>query len=213
MLTIRAARSSQYYERAEFARDDYYAERGHAPSEWIGAEAEHLGLTGAPEHGQLETLLAGVDPTSGARLHGLREGRANAGFDLTFTAPKSVSLLLAIGDERTRAAALEAQATGVAAGLRYLENHELQARRGAGGVRIIAAHGLVGAAYIHEMSRSGDPHLHTHAVIANAVRGQDGRYSAPDMRPIFNAAKTAGTIAEAVMRHELTRALGVRRCP
>ena len=209
MLTIRAARSSQYYERAEFARDDYYADRGHAPSQWIGAEAEHLGLAGSPERGQLETLLGGVDPTTGERLPGLRAGRLNAGFDLTFTAPKSVSVLLAIADERTREAVLEAQAAGVAAGLRYLEAHELQARRGAGGQRIIAAHGLVGAAYVHEMSRSGDPHLHTHAVVANAVRGADGRYSAPDMRPVFGAAKTAGTIAEAVMRHELTRALGV----
>jgi AAA domain/TrwC relaxase len=118
-------------------------------------------------------------------------------------------VLLAIGDERVREAVLEAQAAGVAAGLAYLEAHELQARRGAQGARIIAAHGLVGAAYVHEMSRSGDPHLHTHAVVANAVRGADGRYSALDMRPIFGAAKTAGTIAEAVMRHELTRALGV----
>ncbi len=209
MLTIRAARSSQYYERPEFAADDYYAEAGHAPSQWIGAEAEHLDLLGAPEHGQLETLLAGVDPTSGERLAGLREGRRNAGFDLTFTAPKSVSVLLAIGDERTRAAVLEAQAAGVSAGLAYLEAHELQGRRGAAGQRIIAAHGLVGAAYVHEMSRSGDPHLHTHAVIANAVRGADGRYSAPDMRPVYRAAKTAGTIQEAVMRHALTQSLGV----
>ena len=213
MLTIRAAKSSQYYERPEFARDDYYAERGHAPSSWIGAEAEHLGLAEAPEHGQLETLLGGVDPTTGERLPGLRQGRLNAGFDLTFTAPKSVSLLAAIGDERTRQAVLEAQAAGVAAGLRYLEDHELQARRGAQGARIIAARGLVGAAYVHEMSRSGDPHLHTHAVIANAVRGADGRYSAPDMRPVYHAAKTAGTIAEAVMRHELTRTLGVQWGP
>ena len=60
---------------------------------------------------------------------------------------------------------------------------------GARAQRIIAVHGLVGAAYVHEMSRSGDPHLHTHAVIANAVRGADGRYSAPDMRPVYHAAR------------------------
>jgi conjugative relaxase-like TrwC/TraI family protein len=213
MLTIRAAKSSQYYERAEFARDDYYAERGHAPSEWIGTEADHLDLLGSPERGHLETLLLGVDPTTGERLPGLRSGRVNAGFDLTFTAPKSVSILLAVGDDRVRDAVLAAQAAGVAAGIAYLEAEELQARRGAQGARIIAAHGVAGAAYVHEMSRSGDPHLHTHAVIANAVRGADGRYSAPDMRPVFSAAKTAGTIAEAAMRHELTRSLGVQWGP
>ena len=174
----------------------------------MGREAGHLGLEGAPERGQLQALLEGRDPRSGERLPGLRAGRRNAGFDLTFTAPKSVSVLLAVGDERVRHAVLDAQEAGVAAGLDYLERHELQARRGAGGQRIVAAHGFVGARYTHEMSRSGDPHLHTHVVVANAVRGPDGRYSAPDMRPIFAAAKTAGTIAEAVLRHELTQALG-----
>ena len=91
----------------------------------------------------------------------------------------------------------------------YLERHELRARRGTGGQRIVEAHGFAGARYTHEMSRAGDPHLHTHVVVGNAVRGRDGRYSAPDMRPIFHAAKTAGTLAEAVLRHELTQSLGV----
>ena len=209
VLTIRAARNAPYYEAREFVREDYYREAGLAPGRFVGREAEHLGLEGPPERGQLQALLEGRDPLSGERLPGLSDGRRNAGFDLTFTAPKSVSVLLAVGDERVRQAVLDAQEAGAAAGLDYLERHELQARRGAGGQRIVAAHGFVGARYTHEMSRSGDPHLHTHVVVANAVRGPDGRYSAPDMRPIFGAAKTAGTMAEAVLRHELTQALGV----
>ena len=209
VLTIRAARHADYYEAREFTREAYYAEAGRAPDLFCGREAKHLGLAGPPEAGQLQALLEGRHPVGGERLAGLRAGRRNAGFDLTFTAPKSVSLLLALGDERVRQAVLSAHEAGVAAGLDYLERHELGARRGAQGARIVTAHGFVGARYTHEMSRAGDPHLHTHVVVANAVRGPDGRYSAPDMRPIYHAAKTAGTIAEAVLRHELTRSLGV----
>jgi conjugative relaxase-like TrwC/TraI family protein len=155
VLTIRAARSASYYEAHEFSREDYYLEAGQAEGRYVGREAEHLGLDGAPERGQLQALLEGRDPLAGEPLPGLREGRRNAGFDLTFTAPKSASVLLAVGDERIRQAVMAAHEAGVAAGLDYLERNELQARRGAGGQRIVAARGFAGARYTHEMSRSG----------------------------------------------------------
>ena len=210
MLTIRAAQNPGYYERPEFARDDYYTERGSTPGQWIGRGAETLGLAGSPAPGDLEQLLRGVHPDSGERLAGLREGRKNAGFDLTWTAPKSVSVLLAVGDDIVRREILGAHAAGVRAGLDYLEHFECQARRGTGGARIVEAGGYTEAIYSHEISRTGDPHLHAHLVIANAVQGPDGRWSAQDMRPVYSAAKTAGTIAEAVLRAELTDRLGVR---
>jgi len=120
-----------------------------------------------------------------------------------------VSVLAAVGDPVVRRAVIAAHDAGVAAGLDYLERHECRARRGAGGRTVLGACGFVGAAFTHELSRSADPHLHTHVVIANVVPGDDGRYSAPDMRPVYAGAKTAGTIAEAVMRDELSRSLGV----
>jgi conjugative relaxase-like TrwC/TraI family protein len=208
VLTIAAARDPAYYESPEFARDDYYSEDGQASGEWVGREAAALGLVGAPDRGDLEALLAGSHPGDGSPLSG-RRSTSNAGFDLTFTAPKSVSVLAGVGDPQLRVAVVAAHEAGVAAGLNYLERHECRARRGAGGQRVIGARGFVGAAFTHELSRSGDPHLHTHVVIANVVLGEDGRYSAPDMRRVFAAAKTAGTIAEAVMRRELSRSLGV----
>jgi conjugative relaxase-like TrwC/TraI family protein len=181
------------------------------PGQWIGRGAQTLRLRQGPQRGDLETLLSGRSPRTGEELAGGRGRKpSNAGFDLTFTAPKSVSVLLAVGDERVQAAVLAAHERGVRAGLDYLERHECFARRGVDGVDVIPAEGFVGAAYTHEMARSGDPHLHTHVVIANRVRAADGRWTAPDMRPVYAAAKTAGTIAEAVMREELTRSLGVR---
>jgi len=214
MLTIRAAKGPDYYERAEFARDDYYEEHGQVRGGWEGTAAESLGLSGSPGDGALGELLEGRDPTSGAELAGAGRRRGgNVAFDLTFTAPKSVSVLAAVGDESIRRAILSAQAAGARAGLDYLERRACFVRRGRNGVTVLPGQGFAGAMYLHEMARSGDPHLHAHVVVANRVQGPDGRWSAPDMRPVFAEAKTAGTIAEAVMRDALTRSLGVEWGP
>ena len=133
----------------------------------------------------------------------------NAAIDLTFTAPKGLSVLSAVAEEPVRAEIHRAQEAGVRAALDYLERHECFVRRGANGIQVLPGQGFVAARYTHEMARSGDPHLHTHLVIANRVKGPDGRWTAPDMRPVYAAAKTAGTIAEAVTRGELTRSLGL----
>mgnify|MGYP001346156277 CR=1 FL=1 len=169
---------------------------------------------GAPEEGELGVLLDGRDPRSGEVLVGTaRRAGGNVAFDLTFAAPKSVSVLKAVGDEAVRSAVLGAHGAGVAAGLDYLERHACFVCRGRNGVTALPAEGFVGAVYVHPMARSGDPHLHAHLVIANRVKGPDGRWSAPDMRPVHAEAKTAGTIADAVMRQELSRSLGVEWGP
>src|SRR5680860_1241934 len=210
MLTIRAAKGPDYYERAEFARDDYYEERGQVRGSWEGTAAESLGLSGGPEDGALGELLEGCDPTSGEPLAGAGRRRGgNVAFDLTFTAPKSVSVLAGVGDEGIRQAVVAAQAAGARAGLHYLERRACFVRRGRNGVTVLPAEGFAGAMYLHEMARSGDPHLHAHLVVANRGRGEDGRWPAPDMRPVFAEAKTAGFIAEAVVRERLTATLGL----
>jgi conjugative relaxase-like TrwC/TraI family protein len=214
MLTIRAAKGPDYYERAEFARDDYYEERGQVRGSWEGHAAAGLGLSGGPADGELGELLEGRDPISGASLAGARRRRGgNVAFDLTFTAPKSVSILAAVGDETIRQAVLAAQARGARAALDYLERRACFVRRGRNGVQVLPGEGFAAAMYLHEMARSGDPHLHAHLVVANRVKGPDGRWSAPDMRPVYAEAKTAGTIAEAVMRDTLTRSLGLEWGP
>src|SRR5680860_1318527 len=210
MLTLRAAKGADYYERAEFARDDYYAERGQVRGTWEGRGAGALGLADGPGDGALGALLDGSDPTSGEELPGRRTRRGgNVAFDLTFAAPKGVSVLAAVGDEAVRATVLAAYAEGGRAALDYLERRACFVRRGHNGVRVRRGGGFVGAMYLHEMARSGDPHLHAHLVVANRGRGEDGRWPAPDMRPVFAEAKTAGFIAEAVVRERLTATLGL----
>ena len=81
--------------------------------------------------------------------------------------------------------------------------------RGRDGVDRLAGGGFVAAGFRHRTSRAGDPQLHTHVLVANITRGADGRWSALDGRQLYWQAKTAGTLYQAALRHEL-RALGLR---
>ena len=188
-------------------RDDYYAERG--------AGSRHLGgprSCGARPVRRARGRRARRAPRrarSGERRACWPARRAGAGgnvaFDLTFAAPKSVSVLAAVGDEPVRrGGARRARRWASTPPSTTWSATPASCAAGATASRCFAAEGFVGAIYVHEMARSGDPHLHAHLVIANRVRGPDGRWSAPDMRPVYAEAKTAGTIADAVMRAELT---------
>jgi len=129
-----------------------------------------------------------------------------AGYDLTFSPAKSISVLWAGGDEITRTAVLDALDDSVTAGLRYLERHALAVRvKG----RSELASGVIAAEYLHTTSRALEPQLHHHVVIANVGVGSDGVARALDSRTIFHHAKTASFLAAAELRHQLTIRLGV----
>ena len=129
-----------------------------------------------------------------------------AGYDLTFSVPKSVSLLWAGGDEATRAAVLDALDEAVAGGLRYLERHafKVSVRK-----RPLRASGILAADYLHLTSRALEPQLHHHVVVANYGVGPDGQARALDARFLFHHAKTASFLAAAELRHQLTARLGL----
>jgi conjugative relaxase-like TrwC/TraI family protein len=91
----------------------------------------------------------------------------------------------------------------------YLESAAAVGRRGRGGLEQIESSGFVGATFRQRTSRANDPHLHTHALIANLCRGKDGRWGALDARLIYVHAKTAGYLYESHLRHRLSTDLGV----
>jgi len=98
-------RSAGYYTQSVAkGREDYYAGRGEAPGEWIGAGAEALGLDGEVDAEGLGALMAGLDPASGEQLRKVVGEHAVTGFDLTFSTPKSVSVLYAAAVEEVAAA-------------------------------------------------------------------------------------------------------------
>jgi conjugative relaxase-like TrwC/TraI family protein len=137
-----------------------------------------------------------------------RAPTAVIGYDLTFSVPKSVSLLWARADEVRQAAITAAVHEAVAAGMAYLEDHAASVRTGAR-AKAQPAKGLLAASYLHGTSRALDPQLHAHVVVANMAEGPDGGVRALDGRALFAHAKTASYLAAAELRLQLARRLGV----
>ncbi len=202
--------AAYYLEVIANERDDYYVASGEAPGRWIGAGAERLGLTGEVDPEALRAVLEGRDPASGEPLMGWRKV---PGFDLTLSAPKSVSLLWGLGEERQAAEVAVAHDAAVRAAVRYLEDEACVVRRGRGGATHLRGGGLVSAAFRHRTSREADPHLHTHLVTANMTLGPDGRWSALHTAAIYRHGRTAGFVYQSVLRRELADRLGVRFAP
>ena len=110
---------------------------------------------------------------------------AVAGFDLTFTAPKSVSVLWALADPATQAEIVAAHHAAVADTLTVLESTALFTRIGAGSCAQVTTGGAIAAGFDHPDTRTGDPNLHTHLVLANKVQGPDGAWRSVDSRALF----------------------------
>ena len=207
--------AEDYYLRSVArGQEEYYLGSGEAPGYWIGSGASRFGLAGEVIDNQLHRILSGCDPHSGEPL-GLKQTSATrvAGFDLTFSAPKSVSILYGLGEEELPARVTDAHDRAVASAITYLERHALYARRGAAGVETIATEGITACAFRHRTSREGDPQLHTHVLVANLVKATDARYSSLHAKVIYRHSRTAGFIYQAVLRNELSQSLGVNFTP
>lgn len=104
----------------------------------------------------------------------------------------------------------DAHEAAVDAALAALETEACRVRRGKGGATVLPGDGFVAAAFRHRTSRAGDPHLHTHVVVANLSHSRtDDRWSALDGRHLYSWCRTVGFLYEAHLRAELTRRLGV----
>jgi len=206
-----------YLEKVAEGTEDYYSGEGEEPGQWLGDAASELGLSGEIEPDQLVAMLTGMNPATGAPL-GLRAvpGRGPVpGFDLTFSAPKSVSLTWALAGGEISPEVKAAHQRSVEVALAYMQRHACLTRRstGDGGRVFVQGSGFLAAGYLHRSSRNGDPQLHTHVLIANATKGPDGKWTRLYHPAIYDHAKTAGYIYEAHLRHELTRTLGVEWQP
>ena len=204
------SRGAEYY-LADLAQELPLARHGQEAGRavWSGRAAEGLGLRGAIDPDHLRAVLDGRHPVSG---HRLRSERATVlGFDLTFSAPKSVSVVFALGGEEAARHVVTAHREGVEGALRYMESHALSARRGSGEEReIVPTTGLVAASFTHGVNRNLDPHLHTHVVMANMVHGLDGRWGACDHRGLSAHRAAASAVYESQLRVQLTARLGIR---
>lgn len=158
-----------------YARDNYYtADQAEGASAWAGEGAAELGLSGPVHAGQFEKVLAGELP-NGVVLDA-RRGEHRAGWDVTMSVPKSVSILALVGrDPRLVVAVREAAATTLA----WAERNIAEGRVWNGKGQVPEATGrFVAATFLHDVNRSGEPQLHVHNVVANATRTADGKWRA-----------------------------------
>lgn len=177
------------------------------------AERDQMWMRAAREHYELAHPNK-LDPSEQAvRAWAGRQRAATrqpvAGYDLTFTPVKSVSVLWSLGDEDTRRTIEACHREAADESIRYLEDHALVTRRGGKGEAQIDAGGLVIAAFDHYDNRDGEPNLHTHYAVSNKVLGSDGRWSSIDGTPWFKAASTASARYNAALADKLTDRLGV----
>jgi conjugative relaxase-like TrwC/TraI family protein len=205
---------------------EYYAERDTRTPVWTCAGdartvADLVGLTDAQRTGGdadpdvvARWLDAGMAPSGECgRSHGKRGVH---GFDLTFCAPKSVSLVRAFGGDVVDKAVSAAHQTAITEALEYLADHAGYTRvhNPITGLKDLQKlPGLVAAAYQHETSRAGDPHLHTHVLVPNRQPRSDGRLVSIDGTSLFHESRAAGIVYQATLRHELHRLAGVEWGP
>ncbi|MEM1334211.1 MAG: MobF family relaxase, partial [Actinomycetota bacterium] len=176
----------------------------------------------------LRAILAGLAPGTGLSPNGtqIRPFKNRVpGFDLTFSAPKSVSVMYAFADPIVRADITAAVDNAVAESLAWLEREACFVRRGSNnkraktpafekwGTRRLAGAGFIAAGFRHRTSRAGDPQLHTHVLVANLTRGPDGKWSALDGQALYRSKLAAGVVFQTALRNELTVRLGVRWRP
>ena len=201
MLSIKsissATEAAAYYEN--LAAEDYYETGGEPLGNWRGGLRDNLYLSGQIRDGELGLMLKGFHPTTGEALASNAGSEHKAGWDCTFSSPKSVSVAWALGDEDTRRAVQTAHAKAVESGLRFIEEHALSNRdRGIGHERI---HKVLAATYEHCTSREQDPQLHTHVLIANLGVRTDGTMCALDFDTRWKMA--AGAVYRAELASQL----------
>ena len=179
------------------------------PGTWSGAGAAALGLEGPIDPAAFQALLEGRHPRTDRPLG---SGRATvAGLDLTFSAPKSASVLFALGGADTARRIVTAHDEAVSGALAYLEHHAVGVRRQAGEERLVLpTSGVLAGRFTHAVNRNHDPHLHSHVVMANLLHASDGRWGACDGRGLRAHSEAASAVYDAHLRHQLTRTLGVR---
>jgi conjugative relaxase-like TrwC/TraI family protein len=135
---------------------------------------------------------------------------AVAGFDLTFTIPKSASVLWALADPKTQAAIAESHRAAVDDVLAFLEARALFTRTGSAGCAQVPTQGMLATSFDHWDTRTGDPNLHTHVVIANKVQGPDGAWRSLDSRALHHAAVAVSEMYDDLLADHLAVRLPVK---
>lgn len=191
MISIGKLHSPDYYLREVVEGEDYYLAPGEAPGRWTGGGAALLGLSGVVDDQDLAAVFVGRHPRTDAPL--TETGARLAGFDLTFSPAKSISLLWGLSGEGDARRVVDCLERAVGEVERYLEREACRVRRGHAGRLSEPAGGFVAAAFLHRTSRLADPGLHVH-------------YLVHDLRHSYATAALAANVSAKVVSERLGHA-------
>ncbi|MEM8723820.1 MAG: MobF family relaxase, partial [Cyanobacteria bacterium P01_G01_bin.39] len=185
----------------DYATDNYYtSHQGLTNSYWYGKGAEILELNGQIATEEYNHAYQGLDKR-GSPLRQRQSGRKyNPGRDITLSAPKSVSLLGLVKEEK---AVIAAHQQAVKTTLEYVERNCIFTRTGKGGANHLQTDNALFAVFQHDDNRNQDPQLHSHCVMFNFTQGIDGKWRTMDNRQLYQQKMTIGQ----VYHHELGRRL------
>lgn len=196
-----SAQAATYYEET----DDYYAKEGQR-GEWDGNGAAALGLQGGVDREVFKELLEGRLPDGrqvrkrAPKSNGGKKVSPRLGIDFTFSAPKSVSIVALVGDDRR---VIEAHNEAVKDALKMMES-KVVARQKVKGISFREhTNNLVIAKFQHDLSRDQDPQLHTHAIAMNLTQRQDQRWSAIANEEMLKGVKVVGAYYRAQLAERL----------
>jgi conjugative relaxase-like TrwC/TraI family protein len=185
MMTVGAMGAGSVNYHSSLAKEDYYSKGQEPPGVWLGTGAEKLGLSGVVKRQELKNVFCGFSPDGKEKLvqnAGKMTGKQSRdpGWDLTFSAPKSVSICWAISLPEVRQIIERAHFEAVKETIKDIESQTV-IRKGKGGC-IHEQAGLVVATYQHSTSRAVNKHilpdmnLHTHCLAINmGVSPTDGK--------------------------------------
>lgn len=196
MISV-AAVSSAGDAAGYYANDNYYtADQSQDASAWAGQGATELGLKGPVDAKAFEAVLRGELP-DGSVIDAKR-GEHRPGWDMTFSASKSVSILALVGGDRRL---VDAVRTAASATLGWAERNIVEARTWNGHNQEVERTGkLVAATFVHDVNRNGEPQLHVHNVVANATRTTDGKWHALRSDELYNRQHVMGAVFNAELR-------------
>lgn len=211
MLSVAALGGNlRYY--LDLANVEYFHDGGEPSGRWFGRGAAALGLAGVADKEAVTNLAKGLSPDGSRKLIQLGKGKNHqAGWDLTFSAPKSVSVAWAVADEELRQKIQQCHDQAVSRALEFLQDNVLVSRTGKGGKELVSAD-MVAVTFQHGTSRANDPQLHTHSLVMN-VAVSDGKTRTILSKPLYQMKMTAGALYRSELSYLIQRETGLRIQP
>lgn len=209
MLSIGAMKNGQAEYYLSLSREDYYLEGGEPAGKWLGDGAIALRLGETVKAADLKNLFKGFCPNGKKLVQNAGKENRQPGWDLTFSAPKSVSVLWSQVDGEQQVAIQQAHEKAVEAAIRFLEKEYATSRVGKGGVEITKAK-MVVAAFEHSCSRALDPQLHTHALVLNIGVDDMGKTRSLVSRSLYQAKMLAGAYYRAALAYQLRSSMQLK---